>query len=151
NPLHDFQEEVVANLDSLLADGSKKRRRAVISLPTGAGKTRVAAEMAVTRILRQPGQNRVLLWVAQSDELCEQAVQCFRQLWANMGIEDEPLRIVRYWGSQTNPKAPEQDAPVVVVATIQTLDSRMGQPGTEWVRSPALVVIDECHHALTTS
>jgi superfamily II DNA or RNA helicase len=151
NPLHDFQEDVVASLDNLLTDTSKKRRRAVISLPTGAGKTRVAAELAVTRILNTSAANRVVLWIAQSDELCEQAVQCFRQLWINMGTEEESLRIVRFWGSQSNPKAPEHDEPVVVVATIQTLDSRMGQPGTEWMRNPALVVIDECHHALTTS
>jgi hypothetical protein len=50
-PLHDFQEEVMQGLEALLAIG-KKRRRAVVSLPTGGGKTRVTVEASVRLVLR---------------------------------------------------------------------------------------------------
>lgn len=150
-PLHDYQEHVVQGLDELLAETGERRRRAVISLPTGAGKTRVAAQTAVTRTLATEAPNRLVVWIAQTDELCEQAVQCFRELWANLGPKGDNLRIVRLWGGQTNPQASERHEPTVVVASIQTLTSRMNGPGIEWLSQPGLLVIDECHHALTPS
>jgi len=148
-PLHDYQESVVTSLDLLLAGDDGTRRRAVLSLPTGAGKTRVAAQTAVTRTLGAESKNRLVVWIAQTDELCEQAVQCFRELWANLGDRSTSLRIIRFWGGQANPQPSERDEPTVVVASIQTLISRMNVPGIEWVSQPGLVIIDECHHALT--
>lgn len=151
-PLHDYQESVVRSVDDLLAETKPGRRRAVISLPTGAGKTRVAAQTAVTRILA-PGDtpNRLVVWIAQTDELCEQAVQCFRELWSNLGQKGESLRVIRFWGGQSNPQPPERGEPTVVVASIQTLTSRLSAAPLAWVSRPGLVVIDECHHALTPS
>ncbi|MBR1247495.1 DEAD/DEAH box helicase [Bradyrhizobium sp. AUGA SZCCT0169] len=148
-PLHDFQEDVVASLKMLLADKQSPRRRAVISLPTGAGKTRVAAETAVREVLATHSTNRLVLWIAQSDELCEQAVQCFRELWSNIGAAGETLRLIRLWGGQINPTPAGREEPTVIVASIQTLASRTNDPTLGWVSRPGLIVIDECHHALT--
>ena len=151
-PLHDYQEAVVHSVDEMLAESKAGRRRAVISLPTGAGKTRVAAQTAVSRILApEESTNRLVVWIAQTDELCEQAVQCFRELWSNLGQKGEGLRIVRFWGGQSNPQPPERGEPTVVVASIQTLTSRLSASPLAWVSKPGLVVIDECHHALTPS
>lgn len=148
--LHDYQEAVLADLDDMLADTEgARRRRAVISLPTGAGKTRVAAQTAVTRTLAADSPNRLVVWIAQTDELCEQAVQCFRDLWATDGVRQDSLRVVRLWGGQSNPSPAEPHEPTVVVATIQTLSSRMNGDGVDWLSRPGLMVIDECHHALT--
>ncbi len=152
-PLHDYQEEILNSLEALLQSG-KGRRRAVVSLPTGAGKTRVAAE-AVVRLVLKDGERRTALWVAQTDELCEQAVQCFRQLWINVGKQGEDLRIVRFWGGQKNPSPPEGDAPTVVVASIQTLNTRLNNPANHselgWLVETGIIVIDECHHAIAPS
>ena len=35
------------------------------------------------RLVLKGDGRRTALWIAQTDELCEQAVQCFRQLWVN--------------------------------------------------------------------
>lgn len=148
-PLHDFQVQVVAELKDLFADRNSRRRRAVISLPTGAGKTRVAAETAVREVLASDSDNRLVLWIAQSDELCEQAVQCFRELWVNVGVQEETLRLIRFWGGQVNPSPAARDEPAVIVASIQTLTSRMNDPTLGWASRPGLIVIDKCHHALT--
>ena len=147
--LHDYQEEILANVETLIASGVG-RRRAVISLPTGGGKTRVAAEAVVRLILRGDGR-RTALWIAQTDELCEQAVQCFRQLWVNVGAPGEDLRIVRFWGGQRSPAPPEGDEATVVVASIQTLNSRSSRGELAWVAQSGIVIIDECHHAITSS
>lgn len=151
-PLHDYQEEVKSGIEGLLSNG-EKRRRAVVSLPTGAGKTRVTVESAVEFVLKPAGgkRSRSVLWVAQSDELCEQAVSSFIRVWRNKGEEQKDLRIFRLWGGNPNPSLQSDDQPVVVVATVQTLNARMGQQELDWMRDPGLVVIDECHHAIAPS
>lgn len=149
-PLHDFQCEVREGIRELIASVTT-RRRAVVSLPTGGGKTRVGVEAAVLYVLKPEGSRRSVLWIAQTDELCEQAVQAFRQVWLNLGAQHTGLRIVRLWGGNPTPAAVEPDKPVVVVASIQTLNSRMDADGLAWLRTPGLVVVDECHHAITPS
>ncbi len=149
-PLHDFQQEVFSGLTSLLAS-SNTRRRAVISLPTGGGKTRVTVEAAVRLVLEPKDTRRSVLWISQTDELCEQAVQAFRQVWVNLGARRTNLRIARFWGGNPNPIPSQPDIPVVVVASIQTLNYRIGMAELEWLRKPGLVVVDECHHAITPS
>ncbi len=146
-PLHDFQDEVLEGIRALVASGTT-RRRAVVSLPTGGGKTRVTVEASVLLVLKPEGDRRSVVWVAQTDELCEQAVQSFRQVWLNLGAQKTDLRIIRLWGGNPNPAIQEQDKPVVVVANIQTLNSRMGTEGLAWLQEPGLVVVDECHHAI---
>lgn len=149
-PLHDFQEEVFRSVQLLLESGSQ-RRRAVISLPTGAGKTRVMVEAAVRLVLTPKGNKRSVIWIAQTDELCEQAVQAFRQVWVNRGAQHTDLRIARLWGGNHNPREGPSDKPVVVVASIQTLIQRVGKEALKWLQKPGLVVLDECHHAIAPS
>jgi superfamily II DNA or RNA helicase len=149
-PLHDFQTEVFDELDQLLSS-SAKRRRAVVSLPTGGGKTRVTVEAAVRLVLAREGTPRAVLWIAQTDELCEQAVQAFRQVWINVGAKRTNLRIVRMWGGSPIPVSQELDKPVVVIASIQTLSNRIRDGRFDWMKKPGMVVLDECHHAITKS
>ncbi len=149
-PLHDFQLEVLEGIKTLVVPGPG-RRRAVVSLPTGGGKTRVTVEAAVLLVLKPEGAQRSVLWIAQTDELCEQAVQAFRQVWINLGAKGTNLRIIRLWGGNPNPAPPEPGKPIVVIASIQTLNSRMGAGTLEWLQKPGLVVVDECHHAITPS
>jgi superfamily II DNA or RNA helicase len=148
--LHNFQKEVLEGIQQVI-DAGTGRRRGVVCLPTGAGKTRVCVQAAVLLVLAEASTNRSVIWVAQTDELCEQAVQAFRQVWLNLGTQRTDLRIVRLWGGNPNPAGQEPEKPLVVVATIQTLNSRMGRDGLDWLKSPGLVVVDECHHAITPS
>jgi superfamily II DNA or RNA helicase len=148
--LHDYQEEVLKSVQRLIEDGTG-RRRAIVSLPTGGGKTLVTVQAAVEHVLKSNRVSHCVLWIAQSEELCEQAVQAFRQVWVNKGTERKDLRIIRLWGGNQNPTEQEADYPVVVVATIQTLRNRMDAQGLDWIQKPGLVVMDECHHAITKS
>lgn len=148
-PLHDFQKDVLSELDAMLA-ACEPRKRAVLSLPTGAGKTRVAVEAAVRCALRRAIGRPLVIWVAQTEELALQAVEAFRQVWANEGTEGQELRIVRFWGGQRSPPPSEPDRPTVVVSLIQTLnDRRLAMVG--WLAAASLLVIDESHHAIARS
>ncbi|MYC70304.1 MAG: HigA family addiction module antidote protein [Gemmatimonadetes bacterium] len=148
--LHDYQAEIVNQLKSIVGNRGMKGR-AVISLPTGAGKTRVVVEASVKHVLSANSNERYLLWVAQTDELCEQAVQSFRQVWSNSGREWTDLRVVRLWGGNPDPAPSPDDVPTAVIASIQTLTARLGADRLALLKGCALVVIDESHHAITPS
>jgi superfamily II DNA or RNA helicase len=148
--LHDYQAEIIDALAPIIASRGPSARTKV-SLPTGAGKTRVAVEAAVKYVLAADVGDKYVLWVAQTDELCEQAVQSFRQVWSNCGKDWTELRIVRLWGGNPDPTPSADDVPTTVVATIQTLTSRLGKDRLAFLRDCALVIIDESHHATIPS
>lgn len=142
--LHDYQEAVVAELRPVLQ--SENGGRALVSLPTGAGKTRVMVEGLIREMKSRP--NALVLWIAQRDELCEQAVQAWTDLWRAMGPPDRDLTIGRLWGSR---RVLPLDRPAVTVSTYQTLRRRVGKPDHAWLSDPDWVVIDEAHGATTPS
>ncbi|WP_030691564.1 DEAD/DEAH box helicase [Streptomyces globisporus] len=142
--LHDYQEDLVRNISTLL--DRLAPQRAMLSLPTGAGKTRVTAE-AVIRWVKQVGDLQgPLLWIAQTEELCEQAVQSWRFVWSKVGAE-RPLTISRLWS--TNEVGDVLDHPHLVVATDAKLERCLGTEAYDWLRRAALVIVDEAHTAVS--
>ena len=122
-------------------------RRGMISLPTGSGKTRVAVQ-AIVEALRHDGFSGGVLWVADRDELCEQAVEAWRQVWSSIGAQGARLRISRMWAGQPSP-LPTSDLHVVI-ATIQTLRARFQNRRSEYdfLSEFTLVVFDEAHRSI---
>ena len=147
-PLHGYQETIVKNVRSLLRgdDRFSTSRRGMISLPTGSGKTRVAVQ-ALVQATCKDGFRGGVLWVADRDELCEQAVESWRQVWSSIGTP-ETLRVSRMWGGQRNPE--RLDSPHVVVATIQTLNARLNRRGPvdDFLGDIGIVVFDEAHRSI---
>lgn len=147
-PLHDFQERISAEL-ALLLDGDSDGTRGLVALPTGAGKTRVAVQ-ALVETLRHRAPPARVLWVAQTEELCEQAVQTFKQIWRAVG-PDEPLTIARLWSTN---HAVASEHHQVVVATISKLNSIVQRASGRyaWLGSNLLaLVVDEAHGSTTKS
>ncbi|WP_460301744.1 DEAD/DEAH box helicase [Actinocorallia aurea] len=142
--LHPYQERLAGNMFDLLT--RYKAPKAMLCLPTGAGKTRVAAE-AVIRVAKERGLGgRPVLWIAQSGELCEQAVQSWTFVWEKVGPE-EPLTISRLWGDNQAAAVPENAH--LVVATDAKLESVLDTEAYSWLRDPALLLVDEAHTSTT--
>ncbi|ALG13361.1 DEAD/DEAH box helicase [Kibdelosporangium phytohabitans] len=141
--LHGYQEEIAARLTGLLRTPGPQR--AMLSLPTAAGKTRVASEGAI-RWIRESGlPDGPILWVAQTSELCDQAVQSWKFVWEKVGPE-QSLVIDRLW--TTNSATPVTGRPHLVVATDAKLRVCLGTDEYAWLREAALVFIDEAHVAI---
>ena len=119
----------------------------MISLPTGSGKTRVAVQ-AIVEAMRDDGFSGGVLWVADRDELCEQAVESWRQVWSSIGPHGLHLRISRMWAGQPRPSPTNQVH--VVVATIQTLSAKISSRHEDYafLADFELVVFDEAHRSL---
>jgi len=62
---------------------TRNRQRAIIHLPTGAGKTRTAMHIVCRHLMTK--ENALVLWLANSDILCEQASEEFREAWSYLG------------------------------------------------------------------
>ncbi len=159
--LHDYQRQLAAGMRSALHADDWCERRAVVWLPTGTGKTRTCVETLLMELSLGPPRNAIL-WVADREELCEQAIDAFRHVWLVRGHETPcarntqsgTLRVVRAWGGRPLPEVPI--SPTLVVASIQTLAQRARSPGGErWLAAigerSAVVVFDEAHHVVAPS
>ncbi|MET9231331.1 DEAD/DEAH box helicase [Lentzea sp. NPDC003310] len=142
--LHEYQEQIAGKMFDLLTGPVPKR--AMLCLPTGAGKTRVAAE-AVIRFIKARGlEGRPVLWIAQTDELCEQAVESWKFVWSKVG-PTQRLTISRFWGG--NDASAVRDNPHLVVAGEAQLHLRLDDEKYNWLRDPVLVIVDEAHGSVT--
>jgi superfamily II DNA or RNA helicase len=142
--LHDYQDRIATRLTDLLRN--RVPGRAMLSLPTAAGKTRVASE-GVIRWIREEGiPPGPILWIAETEELCEQAVQSWMFVWEKVGAE-ESLVIDRLWSTRS--ATPVSGRPHVVVATDAKLSSCLGDDEYAWLRDASLVLVDEAHRAIS--
>lgn len=148
--LHDFQADISAQMTRVLTqrDGATSRSlKAMLELPTGAGKTRVATETVLRAFIRGELEGTVL-WIAQSQELCEQAVQTWSTVWRGL-LDERPLTVGRLWESNEVSRPETQFS--VVVATDAKLDAILSHPARkseyEWLSKPAAVIVDEAHRS----
>ncbi|WP_084780729.1 DEAD/DEAH box helicase [Planobispora rosea] len=144
--LHEYQELMVGRILEVLQ--SKPAQRGMLSLPTGAGKTRVAVE-AIIRRLRSLSPEVVsipVLWVAQTDELCEQAVQTWQMVWRHTGPAQQ-LTISRLWA--TNEADPVEEGYHLVIATDAKLERVIETDGYAWLREAQAVIVDEAHTSIS--
>ena len=143
--LHSYQKQISEKLRTVLTQPSESgpAQKGMVELPTGAGKTRVATE-TVLRLFKDEVLRGHILWIAQSEELCEQAVQTFDRVWRHLDCE-RPLTIARLWGSN-DVHEPGTDFSVIV-ATDAKIESVMRKQDYQWLRAPAAVFVDEAHRA----
>lgn len=151
--LHDYQRQISNDLRDVLREVGEagRRAKAMVELPTGAGKTRVATQ-TLLQLFIDGELTGPVLWVAQSQELCEQAVQTFSEVWRGLCTEqrvDLPLTIGRLW-EQNTVHRPDTDLSIVV-ATDAKLEVVLGNAEYEWLSQATAVVVDEGHVAGTST
>jgi superfamily II DNA or RNA helicase len=114
--------------------------RVLLQMPTGAGKTRTAMEVISRFINDNPGCR--VLWLAHSEELCDQAVDAFKEAWVHVGRR--PVSLFRCWGANT-PEFPSPEDSFTVAGFSKAY--RLLKGGTERPQAN-LIVVDEAHMSL---
>jgi len=119
--------------------------RVILHMPTGSGKTRTA--MSVISDLLNHEEPKLIVWLAHSEELCEQAVEEFSKAWSVRG--NRPVEVQRWWGPHTLRTPVIQDGLIVaglskafssVRTSLKEIGAIAGRVG--------LVVMDEAHQAV---
>ena len=143
--LKDYQTSVY---NAALYELSHPRSRFLVQMPTGSGKTRTAMEL-ICDVLNDGRAPAVVTWLAHSEELCEQAIACFREVWAHLGAR--PARIHRVYGGVASIPGAAADAPAFVIMGFQKL-KRLLENRPEDIAALAqrlaLLVVDEAHRVL---
>ena len=144
--LHSFQQEAK---DEVVAALRQRLRGVLVQLPTGAGKTRTVLEAVIDHFLERKlfESGRSVLWLAHTEELCEQAIDTFKDIWQQKGVGT--MRAVRFWGGHDVHELDWRGSFVVsgvskLWSCIRNRDKRL----TAFSSVVETVIVDEAHKAL---
>lgn len=140
--LFDHQRMALARLGTLLA---KPPYRAMLHMPTGSGKTRTAMSLIVDELRRT--EPSVVVWLAYSEELCEQTAIEFEKAWQRLG--NRPISVQRYWGAHEGKTSDTRDG--FLVASLGKMYAAVKRNYASWAQladKTSLVIIDEAHQAI---
>jgi superfamily II DNA or RNA helicase len=117
--------------------------RAIIQMPTGSGKTRTAMEIVCETM---NDTNRDVLWLANTEELCDQAYESFIEVWKFLG--KTKASAINHLRSNTTPDK-EEDFPSFHVSTLQSFNSRAVSKRLKSFgiskKDLELLIVDEAH------
>jgi len=136
-PLFSYQREICESLQAWRTTSSTPT--ALVSLPTGGGKTRVGLWFCRSEF--QAERARSLLWVAPSGELVNQAVQTIEDLWSRFpGAPDIQIGVNHIPSSQS----------AVPRAHMHFVTAQLAARRLDDIRrlAPDLLVFDEAHQAV---
>lgn len=140
--LFPHQQRAVQSTLAVLESG---RKRVVLHMPTGAGKTRMAMHVICRHLVKHHAT--VVVWLANSEELCDQACDEFKQAWSLLG--DRSLQLYRFWGPrQLSMSDPSEGLLVGGFPKLYSL-ARSALPQIAALGDKtSLLVIDEAHQAI---
>ncbi len=122
--------------------------RVVLHMPTGAGKTRTAMHI-VSRFMTA-SEPSVVVWLATSAELLDQAADAFQSTWSRLGNRE--IDILRFWGDYTPNLSRTSDG--LIIAGLQKMYALKTRDHIDILRlakSVKLVIVDEAHQAIAPS
>jgi len=143
--LKNYQNKCFEDTSKLL---EPNMARAILQMPTGSGKTRTASEI-ISEHLNGQGVRQVV-WLANTRELCEQAIQCMKEVWDHLG--KRTCRYNRLWDGNLSkvPQWAENDC-VFSVISLQGAWSFLRKDFNafkESFQSSTLIIVDEAHIAV---
>jgi DNA repair protein RadD len=142
HPLFDHQRLAARRVETFL---DNEPHRVMLHMPTGSGKTRTAMSVVSSHLRRS--EPKLVVWLAHSEELCEQAVEEFTRAWSVLG--NRPIQVQRWWGVHTLTQPVISDGLIVAGLSKAYSSARrsLNEVGTIAGRA-GLVVMDEAHQAV---
>lgn len=126
----------------------EEHRRVLLHAPTGSGKTRMAMSVASMH-LRQHGPT-MILWLAPTSELIDQAANAFQEAWRHHG--DSGAAVIQWWGEgESFSHSMTLRRNTVLVAGLQMAAHSISTTTDElhMLRNKAtLIVFDEAHQSV---
>lgn len=122
-----------------------KLPRAILHMPTGSGKTRTAMNIIANHLRKH--EPALVIWLAYSEELCEQAVEEFKTSWLHLG--DREINIYRFWGDYfVNVEEIKDGILIAGLSKIYSATKKDLHVISELGKRVTLIIIDEAHTAV---
>lgn len=147
-PLFDYQQRAYRCVLHHLT--SSRPPRVLLHMPTGAGKTRTAMAVIAAILRDRAAEDQVIVWLAHTEELCEQAAEEFERAWAIIG--DRQVTVFRHFGPYRADF--ETVSGGILVGGLQLLYQHSLTHQSAFLalsRRSAMVVMDEAHQAVAPS
>lgn len=144
--LYPYQQKISSQtLDDLHND----KKRVLIHLPTGAGKTRTAMNIAAEHL--RASDSNLVLWLADREELCSQAYEEFSKAWKSLG--NRSATVYGFYSDSTESLSGIDSGFVVAglhkFLSIRKSDSRqLKLLYKQLAEKVTLVIFDEAHKAV---
>ena len=139
-----FEHQRVA-AQKVLRRLSEEPRKVVLHMPTGSGKTRTAMHIVASHLRSR--ESTLVVWLAHSQELLEQAASEFESSWSRIGNRE--IDLVRFWGNRQADILAIQDGVIVAgLGKLHSLDRRDPNAILRLADRASLTIIDEAHQAL---
>lgn len=136
------QRVAVQKLKSKLYSSNKK---VLLHMPTGAGKTRTAINVICDHF--RSNEPTLIIWLAHTEELCEQAALEFERAWKFLGNRE--IEVIKYWGN--SPAALENSSDAFIVGGLSKIFNLLKSNAKTLSSVGArcsLVIMDEAHMAV---
>ena len=146
-PLYSYQSEIAQKALQMI--GNEKDTRAIIHLPTGSGKTRTAMNIACMHLRQNP--IGLVVWLADTQELCSQASAEFGIAWRYLG--DRSLKNYCYYADTDISLGGVDEG--FLVAGLQKLNAARRSDRKLLfdlvAKNASLVIFDEAHKAIAST
>lgn len=147
--LLDYQYYIKQRVLNNLTSGSKLECM-LIHMPTGTGKTKTTMHIITSYINFNLHKNGLVIWVAHTTELLQQAYETFESVWSHLG--DGSITAYKVWGNKKIENLDSQLNGIAFIGlaklmSIATSDHNLYERLKKDCR---LLVFDEAHKAAAT-
>lgn len=151
-PLHPYQRDLLDKVTRCFRGDEyhPPSYRALLHMPTGSGKTRTAMVLACRYLMAHP--KGLVIWLADTFELCSQAADEFLHAWSNLG--DRTIPLYRIFGKLDERPDYARIENGFLVATLQSATAARRKEIAENLQNfstlalhKPLVIVDEAHKA----
>lgn len=143
--LYDYQFVIQKRLLNYLESGQQKK--CLIYMPTGAGKTKTCMHSIIKHYWMRLKNRGIILWVAHTQELLDQAMSSFYNTWEHLG--NQKIKVSRFWGEYKLPSdLPENNH--IIFAGLSKLVHAFKKKTTlisKLQKNFGIIVFDEAHKA----
>lgn len=141
--LHPFQSQIRS--DVIKHFTIENQQKALIQLPTGTGKTRVAVHTVIKYLNDHTVDRKNIIWLAYSPLLLKQALETFEDIWPVIGKGD--ISVGQFYGGINTEYTSSKRS--ILFANVSVLLGKYKSELKEIInKNTCLIVFDEAHQSV---
>jgi superfamily II DNA or RNA helicase len=143
-----FKHQRIALLKAINILTTAETPRVLLHMPTGAGKTRTAMNIVANHLRSNANDTGLVIWLAHSEELCDQAAEEFSKAWTILG--DRELNLYQNFGSKRvdSLSSIENGFLVAGISLFYNQSISRASEFLKLARKSTLIVMDEAHQSV---